>query len=102
MDDRKEYDFNVVINGRSLSRVIIDQHYKDKHTEVTDELILSLIREINGENYDIESESGGFQYFTVEPVLYEEKPYRLILLLCIHDDFLGVVNAFRVQRKKYE
>jgi hypothetical protein len=102
MDDRKEYDFNVVINGRSLSRVIIDQHYKDKHTEVTDELILSLICEINGENYDIESESNGFQYFTVEPVLYEEKPYRLILLLCIHDDFLGVVNAFRVQRKKYE
>ena len=102
MDDRKEYDFKVVINGRSLSRVIIDQHYKDKHREVTDEIILSLIREINGENYDIESESNGFQYFTVEPVLYEEKPYRLILLLCIHDDFLGVVNAFTVQRKKHE
>lgn len=102
MSDRKEYDLNVMINGRTLSRVIIDQHYKDKHSEVTDEIILGLIREINGDNFDIESENNGFQYFTVEPVLYEEKPYRLILLLCIHDDFLGVVNAFRVQRKKYE
>jgi hypothetical protein len=90
----------VIINGRSLSRVIIDQYYKDKHKEVTDEIILDLIREIDGENYDIESEKGGFQYFTVEPVYFKEKPYRLILLLCIHDDFLGVINAFRVQRKK--
>ncbi len=102
MNDRKQYYLNVTINGNILSRVIIDQHYKEKHTEVTDEIILGLIREINGGNYDIESEANGFQYFTVEPVLYDEKPYRLILLLCIHDDFLGVVNAFRVQRKKYE
>ena len=100
MSSRKEYNLSVIINGRTLSRVIIDQYYKDKHKEVTDEIILDLIREINGENYDIESEKAGFQYFTVEPVLYEEKPYRLILLLCIHDDFLGVINAFRVQRKK--
>ena len=102
MSDRKEYDLKVIINGRSLSRVVIDQYYKEKHSEVTDEIILALVREINGDNFDIESERNGFQYFTVEPVIYEERPYRLILLLCIHDDFLGVVNAFRVQRKKYE
>ncbi len=102
MSERKEYSLNLVINGRNLSRVVIDQHYKEKHKEVTDEIILGLIREINGSNYDIESEKNGFQYFTVEPVLYEEKPYRLILLLCIHGDFIGVVNAFRVQRRKHE
>lgn len=37
-----------------------------------------------------------FSYFTVEPVLREEKPYRLILLLCFSDDYLGVINAYRV------
>jgi len=102
MSSRKEYNLKLIINGRSLSRVIIDQYYRDKHIDVTDEIILGLIGEINGENYDIESENAGFQYFTVEPVFYKEKPYRLILLLCIYDDFLGVINAFRVQRKKYE
>lgn len=44
-------------------------------------------------------ERDGFEYFTVEPVELESRPYRLVLLLYVHDDFLGVVNAFRVRRE---
>ena len=102
MSVRNEYNLSLIVNGKNLSKVVIDQHYKAKHSEVTDEIILSLILEISGNNYDIESEKNGFQYFTVEPVFHEDKPYRLILLLCIHDDFIGVINAFRVQRSKHE
>ena len=63
---------------------------------MNDPLILELVKNLDGGIYPIEDEVDGFQYFTVEPVKFESKPYRVILVLCIHDDFLGVVNAFRV------
>lgn len=47
--------------------------------------------------YDAEAVRGDFEYFRVEPLEINAKPHRLIFLLCIGDDFLGVVNAFRVQ-----
>ena len=51
------------------------------------------------ELWDIEMERNGFQYFRVEPVIFDEKPYRLVLVMYVSDDCLGVVNAFRVERK---
>lgn len=103
MTERKEYLLEITINNRNLSKVVIDQHYQLKHPDMSDDLILKLVKSINKEIFEIESEVNGFQYFRAEPVIYEEKPYRLIMLLCIHDDFLGVVNAFRVNKgKKYD
>tara|TARA_Y100000296_G_C5177672_1_gene261103 strand:- start:988 stop:1287 length:300 start_codon:yes stop_codon:yes gene_type:complete len=99
MEDRPEYPLDIVINNKKLSRVVIDQHYKINHPEMNDKLIVELVRTQDGAILNIEEEKDGFQYFSIEPVEYEEKPYRLILLLCIHDDFVGVVNAFRVRRK---
>ena len=100
MTGRKEYFLEITINNRNLSKVVIDQHYQLNHPEMSDDLILELVKSINKEIFEIESETNGFQYFRAEPVMYEEKPYRLILLLCLHDNLLGVVNAFRVKRGK--
>jgi len=94
--DRPEYPLQLGINGRTLNRVIIDQHYRLQHPEVTDQLILDLVKQLNGQDFPIERIQGEFEYFRAEPVFYNEKPYRLILLLCMGDDCLGVVNAFRV------
>lgn len=97
---RPEYSLKIDINGRELTRVIIDQHYKEKHAEsITDELILDLIPTLNGKTFPIEEVHGEFQYFTVEPILKDNSPYRLVLLICITDDYLGVINAFRVDRR---
>lgn len=94
---RPEYPLKLTINSRKLSRVVIDQHYRERHSEsITDQLILELVRELDGRNFPIERVNGEFSYFTVEPVFREDKPYRLILLLCLSDDYLGVINAFRV------
>lgn len=57
------------------------------------------MRELDGGNFPIEEEKDGFEYFVVEPVIYDDKPYRLVLLFYVFDDFLGVVNAFRVRSK---
>jgi hypothetical protein len=94
---RPEYGIKITINGRKLNQVIIDQHYREQHGEsMNDQLILDLVRELDGGNFPIEMTQGEFQYFTVEPVFRSDKPYRIILLLCVTDDYLGVVNAFRI------
>jgi hypothetical protein len=61
-----------------------------------------MVKEINGGNFEIEVERNRFQYFTIEPVFYKNLPFRLVLLMHEDEDFLGVINVFRVQRKKYE
>jgi len=103
MTERIEYKLEITINKRKLTKVIIDQHYIENHPDMDDEKILELVKTINGETFEVEKEGNGFQYFKVEPVSLEDKPYRLVLMLCIYDDFLGVINAFRVNKgKDYE
>ncbi|OFZ18861.1 MAG: hypothetical protein A2Z20_02545 [Bdellovibrionales bacterium RBG_16_40_8] len=103
MDTRNEYQLKITINGRKLNRVIIDQHYKTKHSAtVDDRKILELVKTLNNEILPIDREEDGYQYFRVEPVIIDKSPHRLVLVIYIHDDFLGVINAFRVKRRKYE
>jgi hypothetical protein len=97
---RNEYPFLIEINGRTLNRVVISQHYLEGHAEsITDKLILELIKSIDGEFFNVDSVRGDFQYFVAEPVFNQERPYRLVMLMCICGDYLGVINAFRVNRK---
>jgi hypothetical protein len=62
---RNEYQKLLIFANRMINTIIIDQHYKISHPEITDELILSLI--------DV-----------------------------ISDDYLGVINAFRVKGESNE
>ncbi len=99
---RNEYDLSLTINHRIIRRVIIDQHYRENHSEsVNDSLILGLVKELDQRVLDVEVERGEYQYFKVDPVFPAEgkdRPFRLILVLCIHDDYLGVINAYRIDR----
>jgi hypothetical protein len=100
---RNEYALTITINHKIIRRVIIDQHYRENQSEsIDDGLILNLIKVLDGEILDVEIERDGFQYFKVEPIYPEYSrchPYRLILVICIHDDYVGVINAFRVNRR---
>ena len=97
MSERPEYPLKITINGRNLSHVIIDQHYRVKHGQsMNDDVILDLVKTLDGKKFPPDRVQGENEYFTVEPVFRLEKPYRVILVLCLTDDYLGVVNAFRV------
>lgn len=104
MEERKVYTSTFTeFNGRAHFSVVIDQHYKEKHPEISDALILEMLSfEISGKQFDPEDEADddGFQYFKIEPVIYQEQPYRLILVTHSTESYLGVVNAFRVEKKK--
>lgn len=98
--NRPEYRLKLTVNEKRITKVIIDQHYAAKHVYLTDPAILEMVKQLDNQVFPIEEIHGGFQYFRVEPVYHDGKPHRLVLLLCISDDFLGVVNAFRVPRRQ--
>ncbi len=99
---RNEYALSLKFNHKIIRRVIIDQHYREKHSKtVNDPLILELVKELDQRVFDVEAERGEYQYFKVDPVFPsdgKDRPFRLILVLCIHDDYLGVINAYRIDR----
>jgi hypothetical protein len=71
--------------------------YRLKHGDsMNDEIILDLVKTLDGKKFPPEKVQGENEYFTVEPVYLFEKPYRVVLVLCLTDNYLGVVNAFRV------
>jgi len=103
VEDRKPYAQSIEFNGIVFSSIVIDQHYKEKHPDISDELILGMLElEIYGRKFDPEDDADvdGFQYFVIDPVEFQGNPYRLILTTCSTEDYLGVVNAFRVEKKK--
>lgn len=100
---RITYDLRIIVNGRVLNRVTIDQHYKHKHSDsINDLLILRLVKQLDGKDIQLEAKTESYEYFTVEPIFLSDKPYRLVFTICMYDNFLGVINAFRINRRNYE
>lgn len=98
--ERNEYRLTLMFNGRLFYRVQIDQHYRENHPEMSDELILELVKMLDGDVAYFEKENENFYYFKVEPLEHQYRPYRLVFLTHKRDNYLGVINAFRVGRKK--
>ena len=96
MSERRVYQIAITVNKRAITRVVIDPHYEVKHAEsVNDELVLSLVRQLDGKTFTPEAERDGFQYFKTDPLILNEVSYRLIWLLENNDIYIGVINAFR-------
>ena len=102
MSIHKTYLTTIQFNGRAFSSVVISQHYKKGHPEMNDEMILALVQLVAGKQHDPEdtADENGFQYIRIEPLELKDKPYRLVLTTCETEDFWGVINAFRVEKKK--
>ena len=93
---RREYPLSLRINGRMISKVIIDSHYEKKHSEsISDKLILKLVELLDGQRAEPDKISGSYQYFVTDNLLLEGKYYKLIWLLEDHAIYIGVVNAYR-------
>ena len=97
-DNRREYPLVLTFNKRCFTRVIIDPHYEEKHSDITDQLILELVQQLNGSEIDPQDETDGFKYFAHE-MPWQSKLYRIVITYC-EEDFLGVINVFRVKEKK--
>lgn len=94
-DLRREYPYTLTFNRRRFTRVLIDRHYEESHPDMSDQLILELIRAQDGKEQEPAAMRNGYLYFKIED-RWQGKRYRLILTYC-GEDFLGVINAFRVK-----
>ena len=48
-EERKAYYLNILFNKKIIQQVTITDHYKEKHPDITDELIIQLLeRKLNG------------------------------------------------------
>lgn len=93
---RREYNISITINEILVTRVIIDPHYEEKHAEsINDEIILELVKTLDGKFFDPDDEKTPYSYFVTDKIEYQEKFYRLIWLLEDHEIYIGVINAYR-------
>ena len=61
---RREYDISLVVNKRNISKVIIDPHYEDNHSEsIDDQIILELIKRLDGGSFEPEDIKTPYSYF---------------------------------------
>ena len=97
---RRVYEINnIFINEHLITKVVIDSHYKEKHSaSINDELILKLVNKLNGRVEIPSTVSAGYSYFATKVEL-DKKQYRLIWLLEEKQIYIGVVNAFRDSSK---
>ena len=93
---RREYGIRITVNGRKISKVIIDSHYEAKHTaSVNDQVILELVRQLDGRFFDPDSEDRPYTYFVTDDMALAGKRYKLVWLLEDKQIYVGVVNAYR-------
>lgn len=98
---RREYNFEAItVNRIKITKVIIDPHYEESHADhISDEIILELVRELDDRIELPEASEGGFQYFATLLEL-NKKQYRLVWLLEGEAIHIGVLNAYRDDRKE--
>ena len=97
---RRSYLASLSVNCRKITEVIIDSHYEAKHkASVSDQVILNLVRLLDGKNFERDTESAEFEYFTTEGLELSGKSYRLVWLLSRDKFYIGVVNAYRRRSK---
>lgn len=90
----------IVVNGIRVAQVVIDLHYQEKHSDhMNDDLILRLVKELDGRRELPETQTDRYSYFATLIEL-DDKQYRLIWLLEDNAIYIGVVNAYRDKRKR--
>ncbi len=94
------------MNGLQITHVVIGRHYREKHAAyMTDELVLDLVRALDGSSFEADSTTKGIEYYATDIELSKigvrAKTYRLVWLLEGHAlEIIGVINAYRVKKRK--
>lgn len=97
MPEKRVYEVRVRFDGRWFERVVISDHYEERHqASMNDDLILGILGALGGRAQEPNSIGrDGYRYFVFDQVLYQERPYRIVVTYHPLESFLGVVNAFR-------
>ena len=95
MEFRRSYSTQMTVNGRVITEIVIDPHYEARHPDITDELILILVKGLDGREFKPEERDGDWEYFMLDQIEHENRLYRLVWCLNDNTFYLGVINCFR-------
>jgi len=85
------------VNGYSFQKVDISQHYQKKHSDITNELILELLR-LFVDKKDFQPDKLTTDYFVLEKILHHGRKYKLVWQIKDKNTFI-VVNCYRIRKK---
>lgn len=90
----------IFINRLKITKVVIDSHYEEKHANhINDDIIVGLVKKLDGRIEVPEAkDEDGYSYFSTLLDL-NNKQYRLVWLLEDRAIYIGVLNAYRDNRK---
>lgn len=100
-DQRRTYKIKpIVVNKVKIVQVVIDPHYEKNHGKsMNDSLVLALVNELDGRFEIPETKQGRYSYYSTL-IGFDNKQYRLIWLLEDHSIYIGVINAYRDNRRR--
>ncbi len=77
---RREYPIFLIINGRKITKVVIDPHYELRHKDsIDDDIILKLVRTLDGiEQLPSNIDDEGFEYYVKDKIDLDNKTYKLV------------------------
>jgi hypothetical protein len=78
MNERRSHALSLTVNGRQINEVLIDSHYEQKHPEISDALILELVKELDGKEFKPDERDGEWEFFMLDRIEYQGKQYRLV------------------------
>ena len=91
-----QYKLNLVFNGKKITKLTITDHYQEKHSDISHELIILLIKLLDGLRLD-ESNYQGSRKVYKWAKKYQDKSYRLIFWYDDEDlEGLWVRNCYRI------
>ena len=96
-EEKKTYSLPIEVNGYHFSKVNISQHYLKKHPDITDELILELLK-LFVDKKTFQPDKLTTDYFVLEKILNLEKKYKLVWQIENKNTFI-VVNCHRIKKK---
>ena len=67
----------LTINGRTISQVVVDSHATESHPDITDDVILDLVRLLDGIEQAPDGAKDAYEYFATLLDL-NQKSYRLV------------------------
>jgi hypothetical protein len=76
-DIKEIYPLKLEVNGYKFSEVVISHHYQEKHSDITDELILEFLK-LFIDKKTFQPDKLTTDYFVVEKLLHQGKKYKLI------------------------
>jgi hypothetical protein len=75
--NKSVYSLKLEVNDYQFSEVVISHHYQEKHADITDELILGLLK-LFVDKKTFQPDKLTTDYFVLEKILHHGKKYKLI------------------------